>query len=358
YHVSTLYDLSAYGFPGDTGESLYTGPEEVCLVYGTMLPIVEEWSSGSFGSFWTAEDHWVINGQYGNPLPCAEFKWDPVLMDYQQCLTSGPINGVDHGTKSEPYIDGQFILNFDISLVDNSVGGTEYFNVEVWSDGVWNRVEQLSNANGNFDWENIEVDITEYALGYVFKVRFMAEGEASYHILSWFLDNIEVYHYCASPENLYYHVNGPNICELYWSPPVEPMKQSVFQSLLKSEKLKKSLIGYNLFWMYDINPYSLLDHTVDTFYTYYLPEEGNYFFYVTAVFESCESGASNEIWVPFPPPSGINENSKNNIIQVFPNPASDMINLESSVRMSRLCLLDYSGRSLQCHELQNQIQTS
>jgi len=527
YHVSTLYDLSAYGFPGDTGESLYTGPTEVCLVYGTTLPIVEDWASGSFGSFWTAEDNWVINGQYGNPLPCAEFKWDPVLMDYQQCLTSGPINGMDHGTKSEPYIDGQFILNFDVSLVDNGASGTEYFNVEVWSDGVWNRVEQLSNANGNFEWENLEVDITEYALGYVFKVRFMAEGENSSKIISWFLDNIEVYHYCAPPLDLYAEYYPYLDIYLYWSPPLisvvahewimwddgvhfggvgltgggvfsvashwdadqitayegmyitnirfvpyinavttsftlkvwkgpdagtlvyeealsglvlgdwnditlatpvaidvtkelwfgytvdspadswpaghdegpavagygdmisldgvawDPLSQispidrnwnlqamivcgdeSNGELLLENDSQRamsdlrtgsKGIIGYNIYLDLLKDEYEFVDFTEDTFYTYECQGNGLYRFVVTTVYEDCESGYSNVASVLI---HSIDENDKNNIIRIFPNPASDMIRLESSVRMSRLCLHDCSGRMLQCHELQNQIQTN
>ncbi|MBE9484887.1 MAG: T9SS type A sorting domain-containing protein, partial [Bacteroidetes bacterium] len=526
YQVSTLHDLSTYGFPGDTGESLYTGPEEVCLVYGAMLPIVEEWFSGSFGSFWTAEDHWVINGQYGNPLPCAEFKWDPVLMDYQQCLTSDPINGVDHGTKSEPYIDGQFILNFDVSLVDNGASGTEYFNVEVWSDGAWNRVEQLSNANGNFEWENVEVDISEYALGYVFKVRFMAEGEASYNILSWMLDNIEIFHYCAPPVDLYADFYAYHEIYLEWSPPIsnvaayewiswddgvhyngvgltgggvfsvashwdadqitayegmyitkirfvpyinavttsftlkvwegpdagtlvyeealsslvpgewnditlatpvaidvtqelwfgytmdspdgenpagrdagpaiagygdmisldgiawDPLShistidgnwnlqaliaggdESKSELLLKNDSQKtlsdsrtgsKGIIGYNIYLDKLQDEYEFVDFTEDTSYTYEYQGGSLLFFVVTTVYEDCESGYSNVACVSI----GIDENDKNNVIRIFPNPASDMITVESSVRMSRLCLLDYSGRSLQCHELQNQIQTS
>jgi len=220
YHVSTLYDLSTYTFPGDTGESQYTGPEEVCLVYGTFLPIGEDWSSGSFSSFWTPGQNWVINGQYGTPEPCAEFTWDPILTNYQQSLTSGYINGVYQETKDGPYIDGRFILEFDISLDDYSASGNEYFAVEVWSNGIWQRVKQFSNADGDFDWTNVEIDISDEAFGHMFKIRFMAEGAFSYDILSWFVDNVNIYRICYPPTDLI--VYGIDVCtmELYWSPPI------------------------------------------------------------------------------------------------------------------------------------------
>ncbi|MCD4725408.1 MAG: choice-of-anchor J domain-containing protein, partial [Bacteroidales bacterium] len=219
YYISTIHDLTKYGLPGDTGESSKLGPEEVCLVYGTFLPFGEDWSSGSFGSFWTPEQNWVINGQYGNPEPCAEFTWDPILTNYQQSLTSGYINGVYQEAKDGPYIDGRFILEFDVSLDDYSVSGNEYFAVEVWSNGIWQRVKLFSNADGDFDWTNVEIDISDEAFGYVFKIRFMAEGALSSDILSWFVDNVNIYRICYPPTDLVVQGKDPYTMELYWSPP-------------------------------------------------------------------------------------------------------------------------------------------
>ncbi len=80
YNVTALYDMTDYGFPGEIGESHYEGPFDVCVEYGWPLAFVEDWNTGSFDpNLWDHGDNWVVNGQFGNPLPCAEFKWDPVL---------------------------------------------------------------------------------------------------------------------------------------------------------------------------------------------------------------------------------------------------------------------------------------
>jgi hypothetical protein len=39
-------------------------------------------------------------------------------------------------------------------------------------------------------------------MGQIFKVRFLATGVNSLHILSWFIDNIHIYSHCEAPDNL------------------------------------------------------------------------------------------------------------------------------------------------------------
>jgi len=358
YHVSTIYDISLYGNPGDTGESQYTGPEEVCLVFGPVLPFGENWDSGSFGSFWIPEDNWVVNGQMGNPEPAAEFMWNPILSDYTACLTSGAINGVFPLTKNDPYSDGKFILSFDLKLDNVNPTGNELFKAEIWSEGVWHKVSQYNNANGNIYWETVEVDITEYSMGKVFKIRFMAIGEESSDILSWFVDNIEVYHYCA-PVTLEWEPTGIDTCLMYWEAPVYSKRIEEYLNFGTNTDLTREVLGYNIFWKMDNEPYSFLDYTTDTFYAFQLPlYDHDYWFYVTAIYESCESAESNQIWVPFPPPPGIDENDIKTTIKVYPNPINDIVNIESSARITQICLLDYSGRMMQCIELQNQDHSS
>jgi len=337
YHVSALYDLNYYGYYMQFGNSELTGPVEVCLVFGTSMPVFEDWSSGSFGTLWTTEDNWVINGQFGNPLPAAEFKWDPILSNYQSALSSEPINGVYTDGTKQKYLDGQVLFEFDLSLVDNDPSGTEYLRLEVWNEGEWFHVFEYSNQNGSFDWETKTLDISQYALGYIFKVRFLVEGESSSNIISWFVDNINVYHFCAQPLNLtaeqwtYY----PDIF-LEWSPPAT------------------ACLGYNIYGELTDGGYEYLDYTEDTSYIYEY-QGGNIFaFVVSAVYETCESDFSNEAFVFV----GVDENTMTGQIRIYPNPTKEKLNIKSETYISKLCLLDLSGRIMECKKLQNQTQTT
>jgi hypothetical protein len=221
YDVSAVYDLTPYGFPGETGESMWEGTFDVCVEYGWPLPFVEDWNTGSFDpNLWSHGDNWVVNGQFGNPLPCAEFKWDPVLLDYRSSLESYPINGKTNPMTNEDYIDGSIFFDFDLSLVDNGSSGDEMLHVQVWDEGTWYTVASFSN-DGNFGWTSHHFEISNHAFGKIFKVRFAAEGLNSSGILSWFVDNINLYRQCDAPEDLIATAEdyGPSEIFLTWSAP-------------------------------------------------------------------------------------------------------------------------------------------
>ena len=162
------------------------------------LPFVEDWSSASFETnSWTTEcDNWEINNQQGNPSSTAEFKWDSMLQNNYSCsLVSDVIVGSQINV-------GQIFFDFDIRLDNRNNTGTEFFIVEVFDGTSWDTVTSFSNDMG-FDWESYHFDITDYARGVDFQIRFRATGENSFNILSWFVDNISVYRICAAPEDLY-----------------------------------------------------------------------------------------------------------------------------------------------------------
>ncbi|MEN8224501.1 MAG: T9SS type A sorting domain-containing protein [Bacteroidota bacterium] len=186
---------------------------------GIQLPVIEDWSSGNFGTFWTADQNWLINGQVGNNSPSAEFKWSPVLQNYQQALTSDLINGIYFDSASNIYIDGEFILSFDLKHENVNATGAEYLLVEVWSDDQWNLVKQFSNANGSFEWDHLEIDITDVAFGKVFKLRFLAGGDDSSDILSWFVDNISIERVCYPPPWVNVMPVDPYTLLVSWPPP-------------------------------------------------------------------------------------------------------------------------------------------
>ncbi len=222
YDVTAVYDLTPYGFPGETAESMYEGPFDVCVEYGWPLTFIEDWNTGSFDpNLWTSGDNWVINGQFGNPYPCAEFKWDPVLNDYRSALESYPIDGKNHPITGDDYIDGRIWFDFDIALEDNGMSGDEMLHVQIWDEGTWYTVASFDNADGSFDWTTNHFEISNHAFGKIFKVRFAAEGVNSSGILSWFVDNIVIYRQCDAPEDLVASADGYGESEIYleWAAP-------------------------------------------------------------------------------------------------------------------------------------------
>jgi hypothetical protein len=199
YNVSAIYDLEPYGLPGDTAESMLEGPMWVWCSY-PPLPFEEPWVSGTFElNQWTHGDNWRVNGQIGNPEPAAEFTWDPVLTDYHSDLTSYPLDGIN---LSDPWIDGCIWFDFDLRLDDRNTTGGETFSIEVGNEDGWHKLIEYDNADGSFDWISHHFDITACAFQNIFRVRFVAEGNNSSDIQSWFVDNIYIYRTCSGPYDL------------------------------------------------------------------------------------------------------------------------------------------------------------
>jgi hypothetical protein len=189
------------------------------LATNNFLPVYEDWSSGSFGPLWSADTNWIINTQYGNDAPSAEFKWEPLQQNYQRALTSDSLNGVSMNSAGNPYVDGSIMLSFDLKL-DNVLGtGFEELYVEVYDGGDWNRIVQYSNKAGGFNWTHFDIDISQDAMGNIFVIRFIAQGVNSASISSWFIDNISIYHYCAASPHIEAYSINPDTIKVMWEPP-------------------------------------------------------------------------------------------------------------------------------------------
>ncbi len=218
YHVTAVYDLTPYGFAGQTGESMIEGPIDVTVTYGYDLPFTEDWNTGLFETNqWTIDgDNWRIAGQTGNPAPSAEFFYNPVQTDYALSLTSSWINGIG----MDGYIDGKFYLDFDLKLQDVNETGEENLQVEVFNGSAWVTVATYT-AEGNMAWEMKHVDITSPAKNKVFRVRFNAKGMNTLDIFNWQIDNIHIYRVCAPPTELTATINFPAVDEvlLNWEAP-------------------------------------------------------------------------------------------------------------------------------------------
>jgi len=220
YHISAVYDLTYYGFPGETGESVWAGPVTIDLTGNICpLPFIENFTTGLFETNqWIADGtNWRIAGQAGNPAPCAEFSNMPAQTNYCFSLTSEELRGTN-------FIAGQIFLDYDLKLDDNAATGQEKLLVEVYDGSVWTIIT-ADSANGDRDWELQHVDITDVAKGHLFKIRFTATGNNTQDINNWLIDNIRVYRECAVPLNL--QVSNPTPltnCNflLEWDEPYDP----------------------------------------------------------------------------------------------------------------------------------------
>jgi hypothetical protein len=207
YHVTAVYDLTPYGFDGQTGESMTTDPVDVSVIYGYELPFVENFNTGLFETNqWTVEgnNNWRISGQGGNPAPSAEFFYSPPVLDYSLSLTSFYIIAND-------IIDGNIMLDFDLKHDDVNATGKETMLVEIFNGYSWVTVATYI-SEGDKNWETQTIDMTNAAKGNIFRVRFTAKGDNTLDIFNWMIDNIQVYRSCAPPleftASVYFPIEG------------------------------------------------------------------------------------------------------------------------------------------------------
>ncbi|PKP36187.1 MAG: hypothetical protein CVT97_09485, partial [Bacteroidetes bacterium HGW-Bacteroidetes-14] len=215
YHITAVYDLTPYGFAGQTGESMIEGPIDVTVTYGYELPFVENFNTGLFETNqWTVSGgNWRIAGQAGNPAPSAEFYFSPVTSNYNQSLTSFYMIG-------SGIVDGKIYLDFDLKHTLTNATENEKLAIEVSSGGAWIKVAEYTNA-ATFNWDTKSIDITSQAKGKVFRVRFTASGAVTTDIFNWLVDNVHIYQVCAPPINLTAEVNLPFVEQviLNWEAP-------------------------------------------------------------------------------------------------------------------------------------------
>ena len=221
YGATALYDLTSLGYPGETGESMVLSLE--CTVdYGHSLPFLETWDSGSFETnLWiTDSENWSVADQEGKPSPCARFSGEPGLENYLVALESYPF-------VADTITVGQFYIDFDLKLDDDTQSGTEELSIQVWNweSQIWNSVKIYSNVDGPYDWIGEHIDITEYSIASVFKVRFLASGENSVNLNDWLIDNIYIYNTCNPPTNLQIQIDAVNEgLLLQWDRPEGPLE--------------------------------------------------------------------------------------------------------------------------------------
>jgi len=130
--------------------------------------------------------------------------------NYNSTLTSNPLLG-------NQLTEGDIFFDFNVRLDDLNETGEEKLLIEISNDaGIsWDSIAGFSNADGSFDFEEgfRHLNISQYAMGKTFHLRFKATGLNALDIESWFVDNIHVYHICEPPSGLR--------AEYFWYPPIE-----------------------------------------------------------------------------------------------------------------------------------------
>lgn len=217
YSLEAVYDLTTYGFPGDTNVSVMIGPVEATVSYCINLEFFEDWGSGSFDlNDWEVQgENWNIEGNAGNPPPSAEFQWSPVTSDYELILASPFICafGLD---------PGDVWLSFDIALESVASTGEEHMEVQIWQwEGrIWETLAAYDNSEGSFEWISETIKISDIVWDGIFRIRFAATGSSSLDIHHWSVDNIHFFRTCAPPQNLTVEPL-PNFSDILvtWFPP-------------------------------------------------------------------------------------------------------------------------------------------
>jgi hypothetical protein len=152
------------------------------------LPFYEPWDGGYFTencwSFDPAPGNWQISTFTGNPAPAAEFYWAPFVNEYSFALVSVALDA--------RYAMENMTLEFDLYLSVYGATGTEKMGIDVSDGEAWVRIDEITNT-ASIDWTHYVYDISQYVLGRITRVRFVAFGEDSFQINNWDMDNIQVH---------------------------------------------------------------------------------------------------------------------------------------------------------------------
>ena len=217
YTVSAKYSTGVAAPWGPTFFSRKAAPPAtVTVACGYPLPFFEPWDNDSWSyqqwTFSPSQSNWFLDTQVGDPVPSADFSWQPVITNYSSSLVTPNINA-SAWTCADIYCD------FDLKLVDLHATGTEKMDVDVLVGGSWQNKAEYSDS-GSFNWTLKHVNISA-AMGKGFQVRFRANGANSGNILHWYVDNIHIYGVCRPPTLLTGHENQ-FVTSLTWHAPQCP----------------------------------------------------------------------------------------------------------------------------------------
>ncbi|MCX6285874.1 MAG: T9SS type A sorting domain-containing protein [Bacteroidetes bacterium] len=335
YTLKANYDLTYYGSPGQFGTSPPVGPVVIGIYCSCPLPMFEHWDQGTFAfndwRFVPGQSNWNIQLSQGNPAPTAAFKGSPGLRNYDITLKSTIRD-------SHPWLCANMYLDFDYQLSDISANGTELLTAGYFNDSGWHPVYQISN-HGTTGWIHEKIDIS-VAMGPGIQVGFKVSGNNSSNIEKWSIDNIKVYPVCKGPLGCD-HTQSGKVVHLFWQKPDCDSVQVV--------------IGYNVYRSPGLPaPFAKLNASPLAALEYFdnLPANdtcSKYYYYITALHHDlvtntflCEAPCDT---MPVDLKMGI-ETLGNNRILVFPNPATDLLTVQSNTAVESAELINFTGQRI------------
>lgn len=351
FSISAKYDLTPYNIPGEDYSELI-GPKSVELIYGYELPFYEDWESMSFETQeWTADENWLIVDNPTAETKVATFYFMPEMINYESDLTSPPINASEISL-------GELYFDFELMLKNNQNSGTEMLEIQIGANGVWTTLDTFDNEE-EFDWTFCTYEISDYAKGEAFQIRFAAYGDNTSNIQGWFIDDVLVYRNCEpAPTNLQsdiiYDPTTPddNGIFLSWDYPEEEPEPA--SDLAKDEG--EILVLFEVYRKVDSEGEFELIATLEE--TGYLdPEEnlnpgGLYEYYVKAGIaddnDDCLTDPTNivaEIWQV-----GLGE-SEALSYKMYPNPTDSKTYIEAGGNITRVRISNKLGQTTIVHDV-------
>ncbi|MEZ5197079.1 MAG: T9SS type A sorting domain-containing protein [Bacteroidales bacterium] len=110
-------------------------------------------------------------------------------------------------------------------------------------------------------------------------------------------------------------------------------------------------LSFNVYWKPDGGYYILIANISSTNYTHFEPVGGLNNYYVTTLLYGCESEPSNEVSIEF------TTNSIDDIVpyrtEVYPNPASNVVNIASDYQISSIAIYNYAGQVITKEQVDN-----
>jgi hypothetical protein len=223
YEVTAVYDMTPYGFPGETGESLPDGPAELPLpLVWLELDFLEDWSAGTFddNAWYITDSSWAISQDIGNEAPCAIY------------MPSAPVTEYEAALESFRFLElsaEDIILEYDVALSSDHPTGNENLEIQVLGGPTftWHTVKTITNAEGSYSWEKDSLNISGAFNPGVLRIRFNATGENSADINYWAVDNIALTRVCPAPAYIEADLKPPSVDSVLvsWEEPIPPISE-------------------------------------------------------------------------------------------------------------------------------------
>ena len=207
-----------------------------------------------------------------------------------------------------------------------SEGDTLGFWMGIYRDDYSEHIEVLISTTIPDDPEafNIVVDIIDLPSGTPIGWTYY-----SYDLTNIVPDGTPIY--IAFRENVANNSNEGNATSL----------DNISLSKTESKYFDTQLYGYNIYHKFNSGVFEKVGYTNNTTYTHVSPDIGAHSYYVTSVFSNGESGPSNEHTVDV-----LTSISKQlfGTTQVYPNPANDIVNIESEYTIESVTVYNFAGQ--------------